>query len=92
MFCSELVQPLVHCFAYDDVIPIKTTDNVVAVHQVVVHAKALANVQFAGYLAYQFIRVNAELAAVHDSSVVDVDEVCHVLNVWFCLSKIASFE
>jgi hypothetical protein len=61
-------------------------------HQVLVHAKPLANVQFAGYLANQFTRVNAELACMHDSGVVDVDEVCHVLNVWFCLSNIASFE
>jgi hypothetical protein len=81
MLNGELVQPLVHCFAYDDVIPIETADNVVADHQVVIYAKPLANVQLAGYLADQFIRVNAELAAVHDSSVVDVDEVCHVLNV-----------
>jgi len=81
MLYGELVQPLVHCFVDNDVIPIEATDNVVAVHQVVIHAKPLANVQFAGYLSDQFIRVNAELAAVHDSSVVNVDEVCHVLNV-----------
>jgi hypothetical protein len=52
----------------------------------------MVSVQLAGYLAYEFIRVNAELAALHDGRVVNVDEVCHVLNVWFCLSKIGNFE
>jgi hypothetical protein len=73
MLNGELVQPLVHCFAYNDVIPIEAAKYIITVHQVVIHAKPLANVQFAGYLADQFIRVNAELAAVHDGRVVDVD-------------------
>jgi hypothetical protein len=91
MFYGKLVQPLIHGLAYDEVIPVETAKYVVAMHQVLVHAKPLANVQFAGYLADQFIRVDTKLTGVY-SRVVDVDEVCHVLNVWFCLSNIASFE
>jgi hypothetical protein len=92
MFLGELVQPLVHCLAYDHVIPVKATDNVVTVHYVMHHTIPMVSVQLAGYLSDKFIRVNAELTAVHNSRVVNVNEVCHDLNVWYYLSNIASFE